>query len=166
MALTGVLAGPISGLKYETPTHRGLTNEHGEFEYEEGERVAFLLGENSIGNATASRRLNLAQLVARVDGNLDKLKDPGLTNIARLVFTVGRSGIRDNGTDIDPRVHEIIGSRRINFRHDADYAATGVTDKIQLFTEDAVVIQLLEDLNAAGVFTDATPRALVSPANA
>lgn len=36
MTHTGVLAGPISGLKYETPTHRGLTGKQGEFRYEEG----------------------------------------------------------------------------------------------------------------------------------
>jgi uncharacterized protein len=166
MALIGVMAGPIAGLKYETPTHHGLTNERGEFEYEEGERIAFLLGENSIGNVTGAPRVNLSQIVARVDGNIEKLKDPGLTNIARFVFTVGRSAIRDNGTDIDPRVHDIIGSRRINFRHDADYAPTGVSDRIQLFNEDAVVAEILADLNAAGVLDQATPRELVSPANA
>jgi predicted acyl esterase len=164
MTLTGVMAGPISGLKYETPTHRGLTNERGEFEYEQGERVAFLLGTNAIGYATAAPRLHLAQIVARVDGNIAKLKDPGLTNIARLVFTLGRGDARDDGAHIDPRVHDIIGERRINFRHDADYAATGVTDKIQQFTEDEVVAGLLADLNDAGVFEG--PRELCTPANA
>ncbi|HEX4058164.1 MAG TPA: CocE/NonD family hydrolase [Galbitalea sp.] len=166
MTHTGILAGPVAGLKYETPTHSGLTNERGEFEYEDGERVAFLIGTNSIGNATAAPRLNLAQLVARVDGNLDKLKDPGLTNIARMVFTLGRSAIRDYGTGIDPRAHDIIGDRRINFRHDADYAATAVTDKVDEFTTDPVVVEVLAELNAAGVFADGTPRELVSAANA
>ncbi len=54
MPLTGVLAGPIVGLKYETRSCRGLTNERGEFAYEDGERVAFLLGGNAIGNVTAA----------------------------------------------------------------------------------------------------------------
>jgi uncharacterized protein len=166
MTLTGVMAGPISGLKYETPTHRGLTRQGGEFDYEEGERVAFLLGTNAIGYVTAAPRVHLAQIVARVDGNIAKLKDPGVTNIARLIFTLGRSGIRDNGTDIDPQVHEIIGDRRIDFRHDADYAATGVTDKVQQFTDDPVVTQLLEDLCSAGLFDDMGPRELCTPANA
>ncbi len=166
MTLTGVMAGPISGLRYETPTHRGLTNDQGEFDYEEGERIAFLLGANAIGYVTAAPRVHLAQIVARVDGNIAKLKDPGVTNIARLIFTLGRSDIRDNGVSIDPRVHEIIGNRRINFRHDADYSATGFTDKIQQFTEDAVVIQLLEELQGAGVFDGDGPRELCSPANA
>ena len=164
MALTGVMAGPISGLKYETPTHRGLTSEHGEFEYEPGERIAFLLGTNAIGYVTGAPRVHLAQIVARVDGDITKLKDPGLTNIARLVFTLGRSDTRDDGTQIDPRVHDIIGERRINFRHDADYAATGFVDKVQQFTEDEVVAGLLAELNDAGMFDDR--RELVTPANA
>ncbi|MEP6648504.1 MAG: CocE/NonD family hydrolase [Lapillicoccus sp.] len=143
-----------------------MTNERGEFQFEEGERIAFLVGNLTIGNVTAASRLHLAQIVARTDGNLQKLKDPGVTNIARLIFTLGRSGIRDNGTDISPEVHDIIGDRRINFRHDADYAATRVTDKVQEFTDDAAVHQLMEDLNNAGIFTDATLRELCTAANA
>ena len=166
MTLTGVLAGPIAGLKYKTPTHHGLTNERGEFQFEEGERMTFLLGGNALGYVTAAPRLHLAQLVARVDGNIDKLKDSGVTNIARLVFTLGRNQFRDDGTDIPPEVHDIIGDRRINFRHDADYSATGPTDKIAQFTEDPDVAQLLEDLATAGVFGESAPRTLCSPANA
>jgi len=166
MALTGVLAGPIAGLKYKTPTHHGFTNERGEFEYEQGERMTFLLGGNALGYVTAAPRVHLAQLVPRVDGNIAKLKDSGLTNIARLIFTLGRTGVRDNGTDIPLEVHDIMGDRRINFRHDADYSATGTTDKIQQFSEDPVVAQLLEDLSAAGIFGEAGVRALCSPANA
>jgi predicted acyl esterase len=166
MALNGVLAGPIAGLKYKTPTHSGLTNERGEFEYEEGERMTFLLGGNALGYVTAAPRIHLAQIVPRVDGNIAKLKDSGLTNIARLIFTLGQDILRDHGTDIPSEVHEIIGDRRINFRHDADYAAIGRVDKIQQFTDDPIVVELLEDLAAAGIWGDSQPRGLCSPANA
>ncbi|MFE6933516.1 CocE/NonD family hydrolase [Streptomyces sp. NPDC057699] len=166
MTRTGVLAGPVAGLKYETPTCRGLTDERGEFQYEDGERIAFLVGDTAIGHTLAAPRLHLAQIVARVDGDINKLKDPGVTNIARLVFTLGRSGIRDNGTVIAPEVHDIIGDRKIDFRHDADYAGTGVTDKIQAFTDDEVIVELLDDLNRSGVFAGTTPRGLCTPANA
>ncbi|RFA18841.1 CocE/NonD family hydrolase [Subtercola boreus] len=166
MAPTGILAGPIAGLRYKTPTHLGLTSERGEFEYEAGERMTFLIGENAIGYVTAAPRLHLAQVIPRVDGNLDKLKDSGLTNIARLIFTLGRTELRDEGTAIPPEVHDIIGSRRINFRHDADYSATGRIDKIRQFTEDPVVVRLLEDLAASDVFGDTRPRTLCTPANA
>jgi hypothetical protein len=97
MPHTGLLAGPISGLRYETPTHRGLTGEHGEFRYEPGERVAFLVGATPIGNVSVRPRVDLAQIVAWVDGDVAKLRDPGLTNVARFVFTLGRRAIRDHG---------------------------------------------------------------------
>ena len=166
MTCTGLMAGPIAGLKYETPTHRGLTDEQGHFFYEEGERVAFLLGNNAIGNVTARPTVNLAQIVARVDGELHKLRDPGVTNIARLVFTLGRDQARDHGTVIAPEVHEIIGDRRIDFRHDVNFEAAGTVDKVQQFTDDPVIAELLDDLNRAGVFANARPRGLCTPANA
>ncbi|MEN0108835.1 MAG: hydrolase, partial [Pseudomonas sp.] len=71
---TGIFSGPISGLRYQSPTLSGLTNAKGEFQYREGERVAFLLGNTSIGSAMGSPRLNLADLVSRVDGNIAKLQ--------------------------------------------------------------------------------------------
>ncbi|OON72173.1 CocE/NonD family hydrolase [Streptomyces tsukubensis] len=166
MTLTGVLAGPIAGLKYETPTHRGLTNERGEFPYENGERVAFLVGDTSIGHVRAAPRIHLAQIVARVDGDINKLKDPGVTNIARLVFTLGRGDVRDHGTAIAPEAHDLIGDREIDFRHDADYAGTGVSDKIQAFTDDDVIVELLYDLNRAGLSPGEAARELCTPARA
>ena len=166
MTLTGRMAGPISGLKYETPTHSGLTGENGEFSYETGERVAFLVGNTAIGNVTGRPVVNLAQIVARVDGNVTKLKDAGVTNVARLVFSLGRDRIRDNGTRIAPDVHDIIGDRPLDFRHDVNFEATTALDKVQQFTADPVVSELLADLSAAGVFEGDVPRELCTPANA
>ncbi|GGF10588.1 CocE/NonD family hydrolase [Subtercola lobariae] len=166
MTLTGALAGPISGLKYETPTHSGLTGERGEFFYEEGERVAFLVGNTAIGNVTGRPNVNLAQIVARVDGDIAKLKDAGVTNVARFVFTLGRDPIRDHGTHIAPEVHDIIGDRMLDFRHDVNFEATTLLDKVQQFSVDPVVLELLNDLNAAGVFAGDEPRELCTPANA
>ena len=122
MLQTGIFAGPIAGLKYQTPTVSGLTNEKGEFQYRRGERVAFLVGNTSIGSAIGAPRINLAEIVSRVDGNISKLLDPGLTNIARFLCSLDRDGSLDGGVSIDPKVHDIIGQRRINFRHDISFA--------------------------------------------
>ena len=40
-SLTGVFAGPVAGLKYQTPTLSGFTNKRGEFYYRSGEAVTF-----------------------------------------------------------------------------------------------------------------------------
>jgi predicted acyl esterase len=165
MILTGVFAGPITGLKYQTPSCAGVTGEKGEFRYQEGERIAFLIGENAIGYALGAPRLNLADIVTRVDGNIHKLMDPGLTNIARFLCTLDRDGNLDNGISIAPEAHEIIGRRKLNFRHDVSFAGV-VDDPVRAFAEDPLVAQLVAEFNGSGMFTDKTARQLCSVAAA
>lgn len=165
MHQTGVFAGPIAGLRYQTPTVSGLTNEKGEFQYARGERVAFLVGTTPIGSAIGAPCLTLADIVSRVDGNVAKLLDAGLTNIARFVCSLDRDGTLDGGVAIDPRVHDIIGQRRINFRHDISFAGLARNPVLE-FEQDPLVASLLEELGAAGAFTDRTPRKLCTAATA
>jgi len=48
--LTGTfIDSPVEGLRYETPTQSGLTNEFGEFIYLEGESITFHLGGTQLG---------------------------------------------------------------------------------------------------------------------
>ena len=162
---TGSFSGPISGLKYQTPTVSGLTNEKGEFRYRQGERVAFLVGSTSIGSAIGAPRINLAEIVSRVDGNISKLLDPGLTNIARFLSSLDRDGSLDGGISIDPKVHDIIGQRRINFRHDISFAGLA-RDPVLEFEQDPFIASLLGELSAGGVFTMRTPRHLCKAATA
>jgi putative CocE/NonD family hydrolase len=162
---TGLFSGPISGLKYQTPTLSGLTNELGEFHYRDGERVAFLVGNSAIGSAVGAPRINLAELVSRVDGNIHKLLDAGLTNIARFVCSLNRDGDLNGGIDIDPAVHAILGKHRINFRHDISFAGLALSP-VQEFEQDPLIAALLAELSAAGVFTERTPRQLCKAATA
>ncbi|WP_211327392.1 hypothetical protein [Subtercola boreus] len=80
--LIGTFAGPTVGLAYETPTLSGLTDERGDFEYRAGESVVFSIGGLVLGSAEGAPRVNLAQLVDRNDGRLDRLHDPMVTNLA------------------------------------------------------------------------------------
>ena len=155
-AVVGVLAGPICGVNFRSPTRAGLTNERGEFSYREGESVAFLVGGLVLGTVRGASRVNLAQLVNRVAGNIDKLHDPGITNLARLVLSLDHEGNGEGGVTIAPVVHDVIGPGFINFMQ-SDAA----------FVADPAVAGLLEKLNAApGAFTANTPRQLRSPASA
>lgn len=164
MFLTGVFAGPIAGLRYQTPSCVGVTDERGGFQYKEGERIAFLIGESPLGYALGAPRLTLADIVTRVDGCIHKLLDPGLTNIARFLCTLDRDGNLDNGIAIAPEVHEIIGRRRINFRHDVSFAGPAI-DPIQGFADDPLVAEVLAACNASGMFGGNTQRRLF-PASA
>ncbi|MDQ2740595.1 MAG: CocE/NonD family hydrolase [Actinomycetota bacterium] len=182
---TGVFAGPVSGLKYETPTRVGITNEQGVFEYRKGESVTFLVGGLVLGSVEGAPRVNLVQLVNRADGKIDRLHDPIVTNLARLVQTLDQDGDVEGGVRIAPIVHELIEPMVINFNQAATDAAevdaptsdaTGSgpaemvsfsADQTITFASDPMVTGLLQKLNATpGVFTANTPRRLLNGAAA
>jgi uncharacterized protein len=175
----GIFAGPIVGLKYQTPTQTGITNERGEFRYREGEAVTFLVGGLVLGSVRGAGIVNLAQLVNRADGKIDRLHDPMVTNLARLVQTLDQAGDGENGVTIAPIVHELVEPMVINFNQaatdaaqaDAGAPAAGssgpaamvafATDQTITFATDPTVTALLEKLNLTpGVFTANTPRRL------
>jgi len=163
--LTGILAGPIAGLRYETPSCSGLTNDRGEFQYRDGEQIAFLVGATPVGYAFAAPRLNLSQLISRVAGKVDRLLDPGLTNVARFLCSLDRDGDLDGGIDIPIEVHGILGARRINFRNDVSFGEHHPNDVLD-FERDPAIAAALDDVDRGGVFTGASPRHLCSAATA
>lgn len=166
MVRSGRLAGPVVGLRFDTPTCSGVTDRDGTFEYHEREIVTFSVGGVVVGVARGAERLTLADIVARVDGNLHKLADPGLTNIARFLQTLDEDGNSDNGITLTPEIHELVRHRVIDFRYGLMSLPGAPADPVQAFTGDPVVATLLDDLNRAGVFTDGRPRMLVSPSAA
>lgn len=166
MLRSGRFAGPVAGLRFETPTCSGVTGQDGAFEYRDGEVVAFSVGDVLLGAARGAERLTVADIVARVDGNLGKVSDPGLTNIARFLQTLDQDGNLDTGITLTPEVHALVGDRAVDFRYGLASLPGAPADPVQAFTDDPVVADLLADLNAAGVFTGAGPRTLRSPAAA
>jgi predicted acyl esterase len=182
---TGVFAGPVHGLRFETPTLTGFTNERGEFQYRKGEAVTFLIGGLNLGSVKGAPKVNLAQLASRVDGNINKLHDPTVTNLARLVQTLDRNGTVEAGVTISPLVHDLIEPMVINFNQAAtdpegfDEESAGAdhlgseamvafaSNQAVAFATDPQVTGLLKKLNAApGVFTGNTPRRLRNAAAA
>ncbi len=155
-ALTGVFAGPTAGLRYQTPTCSGGTGQRGEFRYGDGEMVSFLIGGLVLGSALGAPVVNLAQLVHRVDGRIDKLLDPAVTNLARLIQSLDQDGTVEAGVTISPVVHDLFPLQGINFEQpEASFAA------------DPQITALLQQLNdSPGVFTARTPRALQTAAAA
>lgn len=160
--LTGVFAGPTCGLKYQTPTLSGFTNDDGEFQYRVGEAIAFLIGGVVLGSVEAAPSLNLAQLVNKVDGKLDKLLDPLVTSLGRFVHTLDQDGNIESGVKIASIVHELIGAQPINFSPPTMPMGQGSAVE---FANDPTVLAILELLNATpGVFTAKTPRTLCDAA--
>ena len=166
MIRQGRFAGPVAGLRFETPTCAGVTDRDGTFQYRDGEAVSFSVGAVVVGAARGKDRLTVADIVARVDGRLEKLADPGLTNIARFLQTLDAGGNPDDGVTLTPEIHQLVGERPIDFRYRLMSLPGGPADPVQAFTEDPVVAELLAVLNQKNVFAGARPRRLRSPAAA
>ena len=164
--LRGVFTGPVSGLRYQTPTMEGVTNERGEFHYRPGEAVTFLVGRLVLGTTEGAPWVNPAQLIARVSGNIDKLHDPSVTNLARLLYTLDRDGDLENGVMIAPETHDVVGSRIIMLDYPPGMHGD-VPGGRGGFDGNPAVISLLDELNATpGVFTARMPRTLCAAAAA
>ncbi|WP_410631661.1 CocE/NonD family hydrolase [Amycolatopsis sp. cmx-4-83] len=166
MVREGTIAGPVAGLRFDTPTCSGVTDRAGRFQFRDGEIVTFSVGQVVVGVARGATRLTLADIVARVDGNIAKIADPGLTNIARFLLTLDEDGDSDTGITLTPQVHELVGDRAIDFRYRPMSLPGAPADPVQAFTDDPAVIQLLRELNEAKAFSGATPRTLTSAAAA
>jgi uncharacterized protein len=153
---TGFIAGPIAGLRYQTPSGSGVTDDRGAFTYHARESVTFLLGGLVLGTCPAAPRVNLAQLVNRVAGNIEKLHDPIVTNLARLVLTLDREGTIEGGVTIASAVHAAIQPMPINFNQSEE-----------AFDNDPMIAGLLQKLNATPVtFAADTPRKLCDASTA
>lgn len=164
--LEGLFAGPIVGLRFETPTISGTTDERGTFRYEDGEIVSFSVGRTLVGSARGASRLTIADIVARVDGSPRKLADPGLTNIARFLLTLDEDGDASNGIVLTNQVHEAVGERLIDFGYGLMSLPGAPVDPVGAFSRDPVIVGLLDDLHRSGAFGDGPRRAVASPSAA
>ena len=140
-AQIGAFAGPVSGLKYETPTTSGVTNEQGEFAYLAGETVTFSVGDVVLGTVEGAPRINEAHLNSRVNGNIDKLKDPELTNMVRLLHSLDQDGLPENGVQIAEKTHSVVGDRGFSF----GMQSSG--NRSPLVSEEAFAAESVSDLS-------------------
>ena len=115
--LTGIFYGPVQGLKYETKTTSGTTNSKGEFKYTHGETVSFSIGGIPLGSATGNKLITTAHLVPEVNGDVQKIKNQKVTNLARFLQSLDTDGDVENGIVIAEGTANIIKlyRDRINF---------------------------------------------------
>ena len=110
--------------------------------------------------------MNLAQLVNRADGKIDRLHDPIVTNLARLVQTLDQDGDGGYGVTIAPIVHELVEPMVINFNQadtDAAKVSAGAassgptTDQMVSFAGDQMVT-FASDPAVTELLGNSTPR--------
>ena len=102
---------PVEGLRFETPTQSGLTNQFGEFTYQAGESVTFHIGGTKLGATkgadlvTPFSLLGITPLtteteITRALSSISVNSFDRAINIATLLQTLDIDGNPDNGINL------------------------------------------------------------------
>lgn len=141
---TGVfLDSAVEGLAYVSGASSGVTNARGEFVYEVGKTVRFMVGDIVIGEAPGQRLMTPISLVAGGDGG-----HPTVLNIARFLQTLDEDNNPSNGIRISALVSDLARGRSIDF-----------AQSTSAFADDGNVQITVSELTAA---TTGGARGLVS----
>ena len=103
---------PVSGLRYETETHSGYTDENGKFDYEEGETVTFYVGDIKLGTAIATGEVSPIDIASTENATIETLE---VQNIAAFLQTLDLDGDPSNGIVINDEVSDAISLSEIDF---------------------------------------------------
>jgi|GEM_PF-1413268 len=133
-----LIPGPVKGLHYATASQSGLTNDAGEFQYQDGEMVTFSIGGIELGSAPGAAEVNLAELFdtelptteagVRAELNWDKPEVTGFDRVANammLLMALDADGDIRNGLDLGGRHEQLanasidFGNHLLDFRHES-----------------------------------------------
>ena len=121
---SGCLVGPIvAGVTYETPTHRGVTGARGEFRFEKGESVRFMLGSTLLGEVNDPGQVTPLDLAGSaplegvgINWALQDEEEPfhAAINTAVLLQSLDHDGNPDNGVEITRDVADLLQGVSLN----------------------------------------------------
>jgi predicted acyl esterase len=130
------------GLTYRTAAGAATTNAKGEFTFRRGDTVTFAVGDLVLGSVAmrdATPRLTAAHLVPEVAGNVKKIRNGRVTNIARFLQSLDEDGNLENGIRISRTASEAVSRRgTINFDQSED-----------AFEKDPGVVALFAELKTS-----------------
>jgi hypothetical protein len=133
---------PVSGLKYQTASQSGTTNEKGEFRYIAGENVTF-----SVGNVAFTAVASNAVITPLDLANTGDIKDQRVGNILVFLQSLDADGDPSNGITI-PADAMAKAKAAINFNVTHQEFATN-PDVLNLIGDSASVTKRLVALEAA-----------------
>ena len=90
---------PVGGLGYQTPTHSGMTDESGGFDYFPGERVELAIGSVPLGNPLADHKISPLDIFEESDSNCTQV-----INMARLLQSLDVDASPQDGINITEEV--------------------------------------------------------------
>jgi predicted acyl esterase len=131
---------PVQGLEYETWTISGMTDKKGEFQYRPEETITFSIGGFILGSAPGHKRVTPADLVIETGGDIKKLRNLKVTNIARFLQSLDKGGDIENNIVITDATRSVVKRYigKIDFNQSEE-----------AFTEDQSVKALFAELKAA-----------------
>lgn len=103
-----VVDSPVSGLRYKSGNHYGITDSAGKYGYLQGESVEFFIGDIRIGHAvTPSARVTPFEMAN---------SDPQVAlNIARFLQSLDNDAIPANGIHLHDAVHPLAADTAVDF---------------------------------------------------
>lgn len=137
----------VEGVNYRTATQSGSTEAGGIFRYLEGETITFSLGETVLGETAAKERITPVDLVS---GASDET-NPKVTNLCRLLQSLDRDGLPENGLQIPQQVQSAIIKYPVNLN----------LSTVE-FETSATLNNLFGELNRIGAFNGQGERTLCS----
>jgi hypothetical protein len=121
----------VAGLYYETETKSGITNSAGEFEYIEGETVAFYVGDIKLGSGPASEDMTPLSIASTENASLDS---PEVKNIAALLQTLDSDNDPSNGISIEEATINAISIDAIDFTQPIESILGEIVAEVNLAT--------------------------------
>lgn len=115
VVLTGAfIDAPVQGLTYETESQTGITNELGEFLYQEGEIITFSLGGIVFPQVIADSVITPLTIFSTDDVN-----HTGVVNMLRFLQSIDEDGNLDNGITIGTIITELAKNIVLDFNTQA-----------------------------------------------
>lgn len=127
----------VQGLRYVAGDKTGTTAGDGTFSYPKDASVKFSVGTLDLGSATPGERLTVAHLVGDVNGDVKKITNQKVTNLARFVLSLDDDANAENGVKINDATVAAVTKAAGNLNFDQTEAA---------FTADAAVVSLFGQL--------------------
>ena len=144
---TGVfIDSKVINIAYNTGSQSGFTNEEGEFNYRSGEVVTFSIGDIVFPSTSARNIVTLLDLVST-----DKVDDPRVLSMSRLLLSFDRDGNPDNGIYIDPQAVAISQGTTIDFAQMPFDVAQFEADVVNLVANSGSVTTSLVSANEAQI---------------
>ena len=92
----------VQGLSYQTASQNGITNAEGEFIYQQGEMITFSIGAINFPEVSTGAIITPLDLYST-----DDIYDDSVVNTIRLLQSLDKDGMPDNGIEISEQSHQL-----------------------------------------------------------